>query len=133
MRIPDRIYFGCRHERKDFLFEGELKSLCSSTGAKRAGVGEPPVLSVAFSRDQPEKIYVQHLILRDGEEIWKILDPAQGNGRIIISGSSQGMPQEVRSTLRHIVCEYGGCPDQRSAEKYLKLLERQDRLCVECW
>ena len=31
-------------------------------------------LHVAFSRDGPEKVYVQHLLKQNADDVWKLLD-----------------------------------------------------------
>lgn len=50
-RAATHLFFGCRHEKHDFLFEDELKEL------QRGGALTS--LHTAFSRDQAHKVYVQ--------------------------------------------------------------------------
>lgn len=70
------LYTGFRHKNEDFLYADELEKY------KEDGVLTK--LYVAFSRDQPEKVYVQHLLAENGEEIWKIL---QSSGHVYVCGS----------------------------------------------
>jgi len=56
------LYFGCRHRNEGLLTK----------------------LYVAFSRDQANKVYVQHLLEQNGEEVWKILEKG---GHIYVCGS----------------------------------------------
>jgi len=70
------LYFGCRHSNEDYIYEEEL--------AKYKDEGLLTKLYVAFSRDQAEKVYVQHLLEQNGEEVWKILDKG---GHIYVCGS----------------------------------------------
>jgi sulfite reductase alpha subunit-like flavoprotein len=41
-------------------------------------------MNVAFSRDQEEKVYVTHLLKKDGEKIWKLIK--QDNAVIYVCG-----------------------------------------------
>ena len=60
------LFFGCRHEAEDFIYEEELRDY------HKQGVLDE--LSLAFSRDQPQKIYVQNKLTELGEKIWKLLE-----------------------------------------------------------
>lgn len=69
------LYFGCRRQDEDYIYEDELKKFKDD--------GALTKLYVAFSRDQAQKVYVQHLLSENGEEIWNILD--QG-GHLYVCG-----------------------------------------------
>ena len=60
------LYFGCRHKDEDFIYEDELKTLQEE--------GVLTKLYTAFSRDQPEKVYVQNLLEKNGPEVWNVID-----------------------------------------------------------
>ena len=60
------LFFGCRHETEDFIYEEELKDFHQQ--------GVLSELSLAFSRDQPHKIYVQNKLAELGNMIWKLLE-----------------------------------------------------------
>ena len=69
------LYSGCRHKKEDFIYEEELtKYLEEGTLSK---------LHMAFSRDQPQKIYVQHLMAENEQEIHQILETG---GHIYVCG-----------------------------------------------
>lgn len=70
------LYFGCRHKNEDYIYEEELE--------KYRDEGLLTNLHVAFSRDQEHKVYVQHLLEQNGEEVWRILDKG---GHIYVCGS----------------------------------------------
>ena len=59
------LFYGCRKKTEDYLYEEELSQYVSE------GTLE---LHIAFSRDQPKKVYVQHLLAECGESIWKLLE-----------------------------------------------------------
>ena len=60
------LFFGCRHETEDFIYEEELKNFHQQ--------GVLSELSLAFSRDQPHKIYVQNKLAELGKMIWELLE-----------------------------------------------------------
>ena len=60
------LFFGCRHEAEDYIYEEELKDFHQQ--------GVLSELSVAFSRDQPQKIYVQNKLTELGKKIWELLE-----------------------------------------------------------
>ena len=60
------LYFGCRHRDGDYIYEEEL------TDYEQTGV--LTTLRVAFSRDQPEKVYVQHKLKEDAQRVWSCLE-----------------------------------------------------------
>ena len=59
------LFFGCRHRDEDFLYQEELE------GYERDGVVTG--LHVAFSRDQPQKVYVQDRLLENAATIWSLI------------------------------------------------------------
>jgi sulfite reductase alpha subunit-like flavoprotein len=59
------LFFGCRSKAKDFLFEDDWKRLEED----HKGIQ----LFVAFSRDQPSKVYVQHLMIQNQGLIFDLL------------------------------------------------------------
>ena len=69
------MYFGCRHQKEDYIYENEMNEYLND--------GTLTKIYTAFSRDQPEKVYVQHLIKQHSEEIHKILDEG---GHIYVCG-----------------------------------------------
>ena len=124
-KVKDLIFFGCRHESKDYIFEKELNKLCANAKQMK--------LCVAFSRDAPpNKVYVQHLIGQHTDEVWSIIDPKQGNGKIIISGSSQSMPRDVMKVIGRIVQLHGNMTEIQ-ANKFLRVMKNRGRCVIECW
>src|SRR5207253_8362026 len=60
------LFFGDQRQAADFLYEDEIQSFQSA--------GVLTNLSTAFSRDQAEKVYVQHRMLEQGREIFEWLE-----------------------------------------------------------
>jgi NADPH-ferrihemoprotein reductase len=69
------LYYGCRNRVEDYLYEDELKYFVDEKILE---------LHIAFSRDQEEKIYVTHLLKKDGEKIWKLIK--EDNASIYVCG-----------------------------------------------
>lgn len=84
---------------------------------------------VAFSRDQPQKVYVQHKMKEESGRIWSLLSEG---GAIYIAGSSTKMPTDVTSMLEEIVSKESGV-SKESAARWLRLQERAGRFHIEAW
>lgn len=69
------LYFGCRKSNEDYLYHDELTQYVQSGSL---------TLHIAFSREQPEKVYVTHLLEKNKEEIWRVI--GEQNGHIYICG-----------------------------------------------
>lgn len=109
------LFFGEQHAATDFYYRDEFEDL------QRSGLLTN--LSLAFSRDQAEKIYVQHRIRQHGAELWRWL---QDGARIYICGDATHMAKDVDHALRDIVSQHGGLNRERAAE-YLRSLAQEKR------
>ncbi|XP_070591245.1 NADPH--cytochrome P450 reductase isoform X2 [Erythrolamprus reginae] len=116
------LYFGCRHEKEDYIYKDEL--------AKFVKEGALTQLNVAFSRDQKEKIYVQHLLKKNKEHVWKLI--SEGNGHIYVCGDARNMARDVQNAFYEIVAEYGKM-DQQQAVDYVKKLMTKGRYSLDVW
>ncbi|KAL3668301.1 hypothetical protein V7S43_006394 [Phytophthora oleae] len=116
------LYFGCRHESKDFLYCNELRGLVAS--------GDLTELHTAFSRDQDHKIYVQTRLAQNKEAVFDFITNSEGC--IYIAGSAKRMPNDVYEVLRDILRSVGKIP-LPTAEKVMKTLARKKRYVVESW
>lgn len=109
------LFFGDQHRAEDFIYEDELD------GLSRDGVLSR--LDLAFSRDQTEKIYVQHRMRENGKELYGWLEEG---GYFYVCGDATRMAKDVDSALHDIIAEHGGrSADQ--AEDYVADLKRSKR------
>ncbi|XP_060114845.1 NADPH--cytochrome P450 reductase [Heteronotia binoei] len=116
------LYYGCRYQNEDYLYKDEL--------AKFLKEGALTQLHVAFSRDQPQKIYVQHLLKKNKESIWKLIH--EGNCHIYVCGDARNMARDVLNTFYEIVAEFGKM-DQQQAVDYVKKLMTKGRYSLDIW
>lgn len=82
------LLFGERSAKHDHFFRDELQGWLQSGHLQR--------LDLAFSRDQPEKIYVQHLLRDAADELRRWVD---AGAALYICGSLEGMGREVQQIL----------------------------------
>ena len=59
---------------------------------------------LAWSRDGSEKVYVQHLMKKNGSEIWEWIN---GGGYFYVCGDKSRMAKDVHQTLIDICSEHG--------------------------
>ena len=110
------LFFGSQHQSCDFAYGEEFVAF------KKEGLLTR--LDCAWSRDQAEKIYVQHRINDNAAEIWKWLDAEGAN--FFVCGDAKRMAKDVDATLRKIVQEQGGkSVDQ--ANEYVEKLKSDKR------
>jgi sulfite reductase (NADPH) flavoprotein alpha-component len=109
------LFCGGQHEASDFLFRDELHAWCADGTLSR--------LTTAFSRDQRDKIYVQHRMLENAAEIWRWL---QDGACLYICGDASRMARDVDAALRRLARERGNM-DDHGAGQWLASLARQGR------
>eukprot|EP01063_Lacrimia_lanifica_P015307 TRINITY_DN22103_c0_g1_i1.p1 TRINITY_DN22103_c0_g1~~TRINITY_DN22103_c0_g1_i1.p1 ORF type:complete len:692 (+),score=322.35 TRINITY_DN22103_c0_g1_i1:85-2076(+) len=118
---PCRFYFGCRSKAEDYIYEELMEE-----SAKNGVITD---LRVAFSRDQEQKVYVQHLLEQDADALWEIISK---NGNIYICGDAKNMARQVEEVLVKVLMEKGAMarPD---AEAYLNRMEKSQRYLKDVW
>lgn len=90
------LFFGDQHFVTDFLYQTELQNWKDS--------GTLSKINVAFSRDQKEKVYVQHKMLQHGAELY---DWINNGASIYVCGAKEPMSADVEDTLMQIVEKFG--------------------------
>ncbi|XP_054854026.1 NADPH-dependent diflavin oxidoreductase 1 isoform X3 [Eublepharis macularius] len=115
------LFFGCRQRDKDFYCQAEWDEL-----VKRGLL----TLFAAFSRDQEQKVYVQHRIRENKELIWDLV--SQENAHIYLAGNAKQMPEAVAEALKFVFQSEGGL-SASEAEEYLANLDRAHRFQAETW
>lgn len=109
------LFFGDRRFQSDFLYQVEWQKWLKSNHLEK--------MDVAFSRDQEEKIYVQHKLIENKEEIFNWLE---NGAHLYLCGDMKSMAKDVNKTLLEIIKTQGGVSMEK-AEEYLKKLKREKR------
>lgn len=110
------LFFGNPYGEKDFLYREELDELRAEGALTR--------LDTAFSRDQAEKVYVQHRILEAGPDLWSWLN--EEGAHVYVCGDAKRMASDVDKALREIAVRHGG-KDEGGAKAWLKQLADSGR------
>ena len=109
------LFFGDQTKDNDFIYEKELNQMIKD--------GILTKLDLAFSRDQKEKIYVQHKMYENKKDLFKWID----NGAFIyVCGDMTYMAKDVENMLIKIISEEKNCSED-DAMDYLKELKRDKR------
>jgi len=97
-KAPGRnwLFFGHQHRDYDFFYEDEF------AGMRAAGVLTR--LSLAWSRDDAQKFYVQDRMSEVGRELWAWL--ADG-AYVYVCGDAKHMAKDVERALVEIVAQFG--------------------------
>jgi sulfite reductase (NADPH) flavoprotein alpha-component len=109
------LFFGDRSQKTDYLYGSEWESYL-----KDGLINE---LDLAWSRDQDEKVYVQHKMLEKGKVLWEWLE----DGAIFyVCGDASRMAKDVDSALRTIAQKQGAMSEEDSA-LWVKKLQKDKR------
>jgi sulfite reductase (NADPH) flavoprotein alpha-component len=109
------LFFGNPHFTEDFLYQTEWQDYLRDGVLTR--------IDLAFSRDQKHKVYVQHRIAEQADEIWNWI---QRDAHFYICGDESRMAHDVHQALLDVVKEKGGYSEVE-AEEYLVGLRKQGR------
>ncbi len=91
------LFYGGRSLYHDFLYQLEWQQALKRKSLHR--------VDVAFSRDQAQKIYVQHRLKEAGKELFSWLS----NGAYLyVCGDASAMAPDVNAALLALVAEQGG-------------------------
>jgi len=80
-------------------------------------------LDTAFSRDQPQKIYVQDRMRENAAELWSWI---RGGAAFYVCGDAKRMAKDVDTALHDIIAEQGALPPPQAAE-YVKQMKKEKR------
>jgi sulfite reductase (NADPH) flavoprotein alpha-component len=109
------LFFGDRQFTHDFLYQLDWQDALKDGSLTR--------VDVAFSRDTPEKIYVQHKLWQQRRDLIEWLD---GGAHFYVCGDAKAMAKDVRAAL---VCAYADVKalTPEAAEQLVASLERDKR------
>ncbi|HTM93928.1 MAG TPA: flavodoxin domain-containing protein [Flavisolibacter sp.] len=99
------LFFGDQHFVTDFLYQTEIQNWVET--------GSLSKIDLAFSRDQQEKVYVQHKMKKKGKELYEWL---QNGATLYVCGAKEPMSVDVENALVEVVQEYGGKKAEEAVE-----------------
>ena len=111
------LVFGHRNYTHDFLYQLEWQDLLKRGVLTR--------LDAAFSRDQPEKRYVQHALWDARRDLYAWV---QEGAVIYVCGDANAMAKDVHATLQRVLGEQG----DRDGVAALDALRREGEVSARC-
>jgi sulfite reductase (NADPH) flavoprotein alpha-component len=115
------LFFGDQHFTTDFLYQAEWHNWLQ--------VGALTRMNVAFSRDQDQKLYVQHKLLQHAGELFEWME---GGAYVYICGTKDPMSVDVENTLLQIITEQKQL-DESQAMNYLFEMKENGRLLKDVY
>ena len=115
------LFFGDQHFTTDFLYQAEWQNWLQ--------VGALTRMNVAFSRDQDQKLYVQHKLLQHAGELFEWIE---GGAYVYICGTKDPMSIDVENTLLQIITEHKQL-DESQAMNYLFEMKENGRLLKDVY
>lgn len=109
------LLFGNPHQATDFLYQEELEGFVADGMLQR--------LDLAWSRDQKDKVYVQHLMIEHGAELWKWLEDGAA---FYVCGDASRMAKDVDDALHAVAEKHGGMSAEEAVE-FVKQLKKDKR------
>ncbi len=109
------LFFGDQHYTYDFLYQLEWQDHLKEGTLNR--------LDVAFSRDQPEKVYVQDRMIQQAKELYQWLEEG---AHFYVCGDANRMAHDVHEALISVVENQAGIT-REAAEAYVENLKKAKR------
>jgi sulfite reductase alpha subunit-like flavoprotein len=117
------LFYGCRNKDKDYLYSQDYEIFKNNKNMNFS-------IFTAFSRDQPDKIYVQHLIKDNPKLIGELL--FESKCKIFLVGNSKVLPKSIEKSFVKVILEYKNCSEEDSV-KYFNYIKKIGRYIVETW
>ncbi len=118
---PNWLFFGHQRQATDFFYRDELKAMQASGHLTR--------LSLAWSRDDQQKFYVQDRMREVGPTIWRWLE--QGS-HFYVCGDAKRMAKDVEGAMVDIVAQHGG-QSREDAANFVARLKKTGRYQVDVY
>ena len=109
------LFFGNPNFTQDFLYQVEWQGYVKS--------GLVDKITLAFSRDQKEKIYVQHRLIENGKDVFEWLE---AGAHFYVCGDATHMAKDVEAALLSIIQQHGG-KSEDDAKEYLVAMRKAKR------
>jgi len=109
------LFFGEQRQASDFYYRDQIEAWQRD--------GHLSKLSLAFSRDTAEKVYVQHRMIEGGADLWSWLEEG---AHVYVCGDAARMARDVDAALRQIMATHGGMNPAQAAD-YVARMQQDKR------
>lgn len=99
------LFFGDRHRSEHFYYREDIEDMVSDGFLTR--------LDLAFSRDQRERVYVQHRMTHHGAEVWRWLEEG---AYFYVCGDATRMAKDVDAALTAIIKTHGRLSEEAARD-----------------
>lgn len=121
---PMVYYFGSRHRYEEYLYGEEIEAFLLDGVLTHAGL--------AFSRDEKQKVYIQHKMKNDAEMLAGMLGEAKDQkGVFYLCGPTWPVPDVFEAIVTSLV-KYEGV-ERKAAEEYIEGLKEKERYVLEVY
>ncbi|WP_319452056.1 MULTISPECIES: bifunctional nitrate reductase/sulfite reductase flavoprotein subunit alpha [unclassified Mycobacterium] len=100
---PNWLFFGDQHRAENYYYRDDLEDMARDGLLNR--------LDLAFSRDQADRVYVQHKMLDYGADVWRWLEDG---AHFYVCGDATRMAKDVDDALTTIIKAHGGMSHERA-------------------
>ncbi|KAJ2584616.1 hypothetical protein GGH95_000262 [Coemansia sp. RSA 1836] len=128
------LFFGARTEALDYMYREELEARFSEIQK----VAPQSRIITAFSRDQPQKIYVQHRLIEHAELVYQTLLCGQQKlggpprAHVYVCGDAKSMAKDVSKALASLIAEREGVAEE-VASKWVSEMRKLSRYQEDVW
>ncbi|KAI9772479.1 MAG: NADPH-cytochrome P450 reductase [Geoglossum simile] len=116
------LFTGCRKRSEDFLYQQEWKDYEDI-------LGDNFKLVTAFSREQTQKVYVQHRLKEQAKEVNELLEQ---KACFYVCGDAANMAREVNIVLGQIIAEQRGLSEAKG-EEIVKMMRSSNLYQEDVW
>ncbi len=120
---PMSLFYGFRNSSNEYTYEDELKEYHNN------GKGILTNLHVAPSRDQKDKVYVQHKMDENYQELYDLI--YKQNGYFYLCGPAGRIPAEARKSIINAFVQNGHT--EKAADEYLTQMQIDGRYNLDVW
>ncbi|ORZ35192.1 hypothetical protein BCR44DRAFT_116630 [Catenaria anguillulae PL171] len=116
------LFFGCRYQAHDYLYADEWADYMQQGGLSG--------IVTAFSRDGPNKVYVQHRLAERADQMWELV--SRKGAHIYVCGDAKNMARDVQQFFIGLARDKGGLPEDK-AQRFVKDLRNKGRYQEDVW
>ncbi|KAF4303301.1 Flavodoxin [Botryosphaeria dothidea] len=116
------LFFGCRRRDEDFLYQEEWEQY-------KKDLGDKFEMHTAFSREGPNKVYVQHKIQENAELINQLLEQ---KAYFYVCGDAANMARAVNELLGQIIAKQRDLPISKG-EEIVKSMRASNQYQEDVW